>query len=313
MRKEIFKKRILFLVFLFAFLFCSFSQADESKILIALVDFADETPNKMALNPDRPTEATKVNLPKVMQIVRELTENSGLFELLPQETVAEAMKTQIGKEAAARRYDRFSAARLGKALVVDAILTGEVIQFEKNVVAKDFTINGLDFSKRIDDVVIRVRLINAYNGVELANITGSGDADENVLESMSAAITNRLSAGFQQATINSMQKILGELESAEIKIDKEYTPFQLSQNNAETMSFIVVKTEGKNIYINAGFDKGVLIADLYIIVKEKGAMNPEAVYSVSKVGRDSSQLVLVEPNDAEGRVNVGDRVQRKAR
>ena len=306
-------KRILFFVLLLMFLFCSISQADEDKILIALIDFADETPNKMALNPENPTEANKFNLSKVMQIIREQTENCGLFELLPQETVAEAMKTQIGKEAAARRYDRFGAARLGKILDVDAILTGEIIQFEKSVVAKDFTINGLDFSKRIDDVVIRIRLINAYNGVELANITGSGDADENVLESISATISNRLSIGFQQATIFSIQKILKELESASIIIDKEYTPLQLSQNDVETTSFTIMRTEGQYIYINAGLDKGISIADLYFIVKEIDPQNPEVIYSVSKVGYDSSQLLLVEPKDAEGRVKVGDKVQRKAR
>ncbi|MCL2146456.1 MAG: CsgG/HfaB family protein [Synergistaceae bacterium] len=306
-------KRILFTVLSLVFLFCSISQSDENKILIALIDFADETPNKMALTPDKPTENNKVNLPKVMQIVREQTENCGLFELLPQETVEEAMKTQIGKDAAARRYDRFGAARLGKMLAADALLTGEIIQFEKSVIAKDFTINGLDFSKRTGDVVIRIRLINAYNGIELADISCSGDADENVLESISAAVSNRLSIGFQQATVMCIQNILEELESADIKIDKEYTPIQLSQNNAETINFTVVKIEGKYIYINAGRDKDVSIADLYFIVKENGALDPETIYSVSKVGRDSSQLVLVEPKDAEGIVKVGDKVQRKAR
>jgi len=307
------KKIVSISILLIAFLFCSHSNAGEKKILVALIDFADETPNKMAITPGERTERSNVYLSEVMQIIRELTEKSGMFELLPHKTVREAMNTVIGKEAAARRYDRFSSARFGKMLGVDAIFTGEIVQFEKNTIPRDLTINGLDFSKREKDVIIRARLINAYNGTELADISGAGTADENVLETVSAAVVNKLSIGFLQATKISVMKILKELSSADIKIDKEYVP--APTNILDMINYTVTKTEGKYIYINAGLNRSVCVTDLFTILKrdDSGNLKPSAVYSVSTVDLNSSKLVLLEPNEALGTVLVGDKAQRKTR
>jgi hypothetical protein len=300
---------------LLTFSICLASYADEKKFLLALIDFADETPNKMAIMPNEKTEDSKASLSEVMKIVRDITEKSELFELLPHKAVAEVMNTQIGKEAAARRFDQFSAVRLGKVLGVDAILTGEIVQFEKNVIKKDFFINGLDFSNRIEDVVIKARLINAHTGKKLAEITGTGNADENLLETISAVITNRLSYGFQQAVTKSTLIILKELESANIIIDKEHTPINNAQIIAESSSFTVIKTEGKYIYINAGRNKDVSIMDLFVVLKggDAGGLTPAVVYRVLKVDPDSSQLLLVESTEAQGAVRVGAKVKRKTR
>lgn len=304
-------------VFLITIIFCLQSQADKKEILVALIDFTDETPNKMAITLDEKAESNKVNMSQVMKVVRETAEKSDLFKLLPYKNVMEAMNTQIGKDAAARRYDRFSAARLGKILKVDAILTGEVIQFDKNVIPKDFKINGLDFSKRFGDVVIRARLINAYSGEELVDATEGGDADENILETISASISNKLSIGFLRAVNSSMLRILKEFESTDIKIDKEYTASQHRRSqNAEGMAyFTVVRIEGNHIYIDAGRNKDISIADLFSVFRDDGAGNlkPIAIYSVYMVGKDYSRLAPVEPKGAEGKVNVGEKVQRKTR
>jgi len=296
-------------------LLCTSSQGSEKKPLVALIDFTDETPNKMAIISDDKVDINKVYISEVMQIIRELALKSDLFELLPQKTVSDAMKTQIGKEAVARRFDRFSSVRLGKMLKADAILTGEIVNFEKNIIPKDFTIDGLDFSKRVADVVIRARLINAYNGVILADITGSGNADENIIRTMTAAISSRLSTGFINATSRSAQQILMELKLADIKINKENVPLSQHQNAADNSDFTVVKTEGQYIYINAGRNKDVSIADLFNILKKDnaGELRPVAVYSVSKVEPDSSQLVLIEPKSAQGTITVGDKAKRKKR
>ncbi|MCL1875897.1 MAG: CsgG/HfaB family protein [Synergistaceae bacterium] len=304
---------ILITVFFITIIICPLSQAIERKMLVALIDFTDETPNKMALTPDDKSESNKIHISKVMKVVRETTEKSELFELLPYENVMKAMDTQIGKEAAARRYDRFSAARLGKILEVDAILTGEVVQFEKNVIPKDFIINGLDFSKRVEDVVIRVRLINAYNGVDLVDVIGAGNADESLLETISATISNKLSIGFLRAVNFSTLKILKEIESADIIINKEYSPS--FQSVADEAFYSIVRIEGNYIYINAGRNRNVSIADLFTVIKDDGAGNhkPAAIYSVSMVERDYSKLVLVEPKGTEVKVYVGEKVQRKTR
>ena len=309
------KKLASALVLLLLVSLCSPSLAGNKKIFAALIDFSDETPNKMILTPGEKIERDNIYLDEVMKIIRELTEKSGLFELLPNNTVTNAMNTDIGKEAAARRYDKFSAARLGKLLGVEAILIGEILQFEKNIIPKNFTINGLDFSNRVDDVVIRARLINAYNGTELADVTSTGNADENLLEALSAAITNKLSAGFYQATSISILRILRELESADIKIKKENAPIAHPLKVAETTNFIIVKTEGDSIYINAGRDKGVSIADVFIIMKNDsvGNLRPVANYSVSMVGSDSSRLVPIDPKGSPEKILVGDKVQRKTR
>jgi uncharacterized OB-fold protein len=315
-REILMRKRIIF-VFLILIMLCPLSQADEKKILVALIDFTDETPNKMAITIDEKTESNKIHMSKVMKIVRESTEKSGLFELMPYKNVAEAMNTQIGKEATARRYDRFSAVRLGKILEVDAILTGEIIQFDKNIIPKDFNINGLDFSKRINDVVIRARLINAYSGEEIVGVIGVGDADENVLEAISATITNKLSAGFLRAVNISILQILRGFESADIRIEKENdaTRYRPDRSVAESAYYSVIQTEGNYIYINAGRNKDVSIADLFNILKDDGAGNLKlaAIYSVSMVETDFSRLILVESKEALEKVNVGDKVQRKTR
>lgn len=295
------------------FLLCPMSHAAERKYLVALIDFDDKTPNKMAITPGERPEQGIGHLSEVRQVIRELTEKSGIFELLPHETVANAMNTDIGKEAAARRYDRFSAVRLGKMLGVDAILTGEIVQFEKSVITKDFTINGIEFTKRVGDVVIKAHLINAHNGVQLTESTRAGVSDENVLETVSAVVENKLSAGFLQATRTSVQLILRDLGSANIKIDKEYVMAQ--PGIEDIMSFTVLKCEGNCIYINAGRNRDVSIADLFNILKRDAAGNLKAVavYRVSMVGHNSSELVLVEPNEALGTILVGDRAQRKTR
>ena len=215
MRKNLFSISVL----LFLVLLCPAGYAAEKKILAALIDFADGTPNKMSLTADENFELSNAHLAEVRQIIRESTEKSGLFELLPRETVAEAMNTQIGIDAVARRYDRFSAARLGKMLGVDVILTGEIVHFGKDTVSGNLTISGLDFSDRTDDVIIKAQLINAHNGEELANVTGRGTASENVLDTMSAAAANRLSTGFLQATRASILRILREFETVDIKIE----------------------------------------------------------------------------------------------
>ena len=296
---------------LFLIILCSPGYAAESKILVALINFTDETPNKMILSPGERDERNDIHLSEVMQIIWELTEKSGLFKLLPQKTVEEVMKTQIGKEAVARRYDRFSSARLGKMLGVDVILTGEIVQFNKNTVPRDLTINGIDFSSRVDDVVIKARLINAYNGMEILNVSGSGVADENVLESVSAAVVNRLSIGFVQATKISVMQILREIGSADIVINKEN--YSSSKSFVDMIDYTVVKTEGKYIYINAGRSKDISVADLFTIMKkdERGRFIPVAVYMVSMVELNSSQLLLVEPADESGLVLVGDKAQRR--
>ncbi|MCL1940913.1 MAG: hypothetical protein FWG09_03145, partial [Synergistaceae bacterium] len=303
-------------VLLFLITLCLAAYADEKKILVAIIDFADETPNKMLMAPSEKTEDGRAHFSEVMRIIRELTENSGLFELLPYETVAKAMDTDIGKEAAARRYDPFSAARLGKALEADVILTGQIVRFEKNNMPAEFniTINNLDFSNKGNDVVIRARLISAKSGAELADITGAGFADENILENVSAAVVNRLSAGFTQAAKISVLKILRELGSTDIMIDM-YAPPPLSERASDITNFTVVKTEGggKYIHINAGRNKGVSIADLFTVLKNDaaGELKPVAVYSVSMVDINSSRLALVEPEDAASSILVGDKAQRK--
>ena len=306
------KKIISFSVLLLFFL-CLTGYAGEKKILVALIDFIDETPNKMAITPGENAEPSNVYLSEVMQIIRELTEKSDMFEILPQKAITEAMKTEIGKEAAARRYDRFSSARLGKMLGVDAILTGKIVQFEKNIIPRDFTINGLSFQKSEGDVVIRVRLINAYNGMEIADITGTGIADENVLETVSAAVVHKLSIGFIQATKISAMKILRELASSDIKTDKEYIPAPPSI--VDMMNFTVVQAEGQYIYINAGLNRNISVADLFTILKkdEAGNLTPVAIYSVSSIEHNSSKLVLIEPMEALGTILVGDKAQRKIR
>jgi hypothetical protein len=308
-------RRKFILVLSFLLLLYSTSQAGEKKPLVALIDFTDETPNKMAIDPEDKVDINKVYLSEVMQVIRELTEKSDLFELLPHNTVTEAMKTQIGKEAIARRYDRFSSVRLGKMLGVDAIFTGEILHFEKNIIPRDFIIDGLDISNRAADVVIRARLINANNGERLAEVSGSGNADESVLRTMTAAIANRLSSGFLNATNRSVQQILRELMLADIKINKEYVPLSHSKSAMETTDFTVVKTEGNYIYINAGRTKDVSIADLFNIMKKDndGNMRHVAIYSVSKVEPDSSQLILIEPKGAQGTILIGDKAVRKTR
>ena len=303
-------------VLLFAFALCSPCHAGEKKILVALIDFADETPNKMLITPGEKAEDGVAHFSEVMRIIRESAENSGLFEFLPHEAVAKAMATDIGKEAAARRYDPFSAARLGKVLGTDAILTGQIVQFEKNTIPTDFniTINNMDFSNKGNDVEIRARLISAKSGAELANVTGAGFADENILENVSAAVGGRLSAGFAQAVKISALKIFRELGSADIRTD-EYAPPPILERAADITNFTVVKVEGggKYIYINAGRNKGVSIADLFAILKNDaaGELKPVAVYSVSMVEVNSSKLALVEPEDAASSILVGDKAQRK--
>ena len=302
-------------VLLFMLLICTSSLANEKKPIVALIDFADETPNKMAINPDDKVDVNKVYLSEVMQVIRDLTIKSELFELLPHNTVANVMKTQIGKEAIARRYDRFSSVRLGKLLGVDAILTGEILQFEKNVISKNFAIEGLDFSNRVADVVIRAKLINAYNGDRIAEVTGSGNADENVLNTMTAALTNKLSSGFLSATNRSAQHILLELKLADIRINKNQASLPRNQSTAAITDITVVKAEGNYIYINAGRNKDISLADLFNILKidNAGDFRPVAVYRVSKVEPDSSQLVLVEPTGIQGTIRVGDKVVKKTR
>jgi hypothetical protein len=196
-------------------------------------------------------------------------------------------------------------------------MTGEILQFEKSFMPKDFTINGMDFSKRVGDVVIRTRLINVHNGAVLADVIGSGNADENVLETISAALENRLSIGFLQATNISILQILREFKSADIKISRVHSPHHIhpERNIVETASYVIVKTEGNHIYINAGRNVGVSIADLFVILKDDGTDNvkPVAIYSVSMVETNYSRLVLVEPKEAPGTVKVGAKVQRKTR
>jgi len=310
------KKYVSILVLLFCVTLCPMSHAAEKKIRVALIDFADETPNKMAVTIDEKSGSNKIQMEKVMQVVKETTEESGLFELLPHDDVAAAMTTQFGKEAVARRFDRFSAIRLGKILGVDAILTGEIIQFDRNFIVKDITINGLDFSKRIDDVVIRARIINAYNGIELANATGYGNADENILETISTTISNSVSIGFLRAVNESIQRILTEFKSADIKVvsDDVALPSSQEKSDSKPVFFTVVKIEGNSIYIDAGYDKNVTIADLFTVLKEDGGnLIPAAIYSVTMVGTDFSRLDLVEPKKPQGKVLVGDKIQRKTR
>lgn len=275
----------------------------QKKLRVAVVDLVNKTPNHIPIE-------------HIMKLFYSRLKAADLYDLIPRDEVKKCIRdTDVGKEAAARRFDRFSAVRFARVLSADAILAGSIPHFERVSTASPlpFSVNGLDFTGRHTDVVFEARLILAENGLVAATVEGGGKADEDAVESMTGVLNDGLTPAFNNAVKRASDALAANLKSADLKPELPQTA-EPAQSDAD---FYVVKSDKKAIYIGAGTSKGVSVGDYFIIsaVKKNGGKEdlvPIAVARVTEAEQDAARLELTEPAKAKNSlIKVGDRAQRK--
>lgn len=287
-------KRALLIFFVLIFVYvCAPAGADEKKLRVAILEFANGTPKEIPIR-------------GIMKVVNGIVTSLDVFELVSEETLRDVSGSKIWLEAMARGYDAFSAARLARELKADALMIGTVNAFEKNTVPQEIAIkiDGYDMSRRGADVILSARLLGA-DGAKMASASGSGRAEESALEHAAAFVSSELSEAFKLATAKSALQMCKGLEEALSNPSQSLS----SSSMPEPSRWTIVKADGAGVYMNAGLNRSIFIGDIFLIFSAKN--DAAAIASARLVELSSKGARLEFIGKPKATVSVGDRAEKK--
>jgi curli biogenesis system outer membrane secretion channel CsgG len=231
------------------------------------------------------------------------------------------------------RFDSNSAAKIGRLLGVDAIITGSITQFGRddkstNIgggavggITRRFGVGGVGKREAKAAVGITARIINTDTGEILSVATGKGESKRSGVTLLGAGGSSSGSGGgvVDMRSSNFANTIIGEAVNEAVTS----VATQL-QSNANRLSAKVVKIEGLvadatggALILNVGSRAGVKVGDKLAVVRTgREIRDPASGKVIRRIEESLGEVVITEVDEqsAMGKFNgtatvkVGDRV-----
>lgn len=220
---------------------------------------------------------TNVNVGKGISdlLVDKLT-NDGSYRIIERNAISKVMTEQNFSNS--DRVDPSSAAKIGKILGVDAIITGDVTTFGRDDSNKNIgagvggiiggrlggALGGVGSSKSKAVVAVTARMIDANTGEVLASVTSRGESKRSGTSFFGGGAGGGVGAGGGAAmgSSNFGETIIGEATQASIAdlaTKLEAGSDKIPTAAAIPVAGVVADVDGNNIIINVGTSAGVQV------------------------------------------------------
>jgi curli biogenesis system outer membrane secretion channel CsgG len=319
--------RRFLLMTLFVMLSISFANA-QPKPRVAVMNFDYATVRDVSAS----LFGTDVDIGKgITDLIVEKLVNGGNFSVIERK----ALDTIINEQNISNsdRFDSNSAAKIGRLLGVDAIITGSITQFGRddkstNIgggavggVTRRFGIGGIGKKESKAVVAVTARIINTDTGEILSVATGKGESKRSGTSLLGAGGSSGTAAGgaVDMRSSNFANTILGEAVSQAV----DSVASQLQANSAK-LPARVVKIEGlvadatsAELILNVGSKAGIKVGDRLTVARTgREVRDPASGKVIRRVEQSLGEVVITEVDEQSsvGKYNgttpvkVGDRV-----
>jgi curli biogenesis system outer membrane secretion channel CsgG len=257
--------------------------------------------------------------------------NGGTFSVIERKALDSIITEQNLSNS--DRFDSSSAAKVGRLLGVDAIITGSITQFGRddkstNIggeavggITRRFGLGGVGKREAKAVVGITARIINTDTAEILSVATGKGESKRSGTTLLGAGGSSGTSAGgaMDMRSSNFASTILGEAVSQAVNSVAE----QL-QTNAGKLPARVVKIEGLvadatggMLILNVGGKAGVKVGDRLAVVRTgREIRDPASGKVIRRIEESLGEVVITEVDEqssvgkysGSAQIKVGDRV-----
>lgn len=244
--------------------------------------------------------------------------NDGTYRVIERNAIQKVLNEQNFSNS--DRVDPSSAAKIGKILGVDAIITGDITQFGRDDQSKDFggkaiggytgmALGRLGSTKSKAVVAITARLIDANTGEVLASMQGRGESSRssNNLLAGGAGGGNAAVGGMSMGSSNFAQTIIGEATSASVTqlaqgLEAATSKFGVAE--AIPVSGLVADVSGGDIVINVGSSAGVHVGDQLIVTHPVRTVKDPATGKVIRTIENTVGQLTITSADATSAVGT---------
>ena len=285
-------------------LMCTASNAQTAKKRIAVMDFDYATVQNYVSE----IFGTRQDVGKgIADLLVDRLVSDGRYSVIERKAIEKIMAEQNFSNS--DRVDPNSAAKLGKILGVDAIVTGSITQFGRDDqnrsvggsafggLASKYGLGGVGQKKAKAVVGISARLISTDTAEILAVASGKGESTRSgaSLLGSGGGGGNGGSGSYDMSSSNFADTILGEaVQQAVTQVagHLEQSEAQLPTHTV-TLSGLVADVSGKTLVINIGSKAGVKVGDRLAVKRTGRQITDPATGKVIRRVEDSLGEILV--------------------
>jgi curli biogenesis system outer membrane secretion channel CsgG len=249
-------------------------------------------------------------------LVDKLT-NDGTYRIIERNAIAKVLSEQNFSNS--DRVDASSAAKIGKILGVDAIITGDITQFgrdDKNINLggagggwTGYALGKVGNTKSKAVVAITARLIDANTGEVLASTTSKGESKRSggFLDGGGGNYHSGGSGGASMGSSNFAETIIGEATVSAVQqlaagLEAGSSKFTVAE--ALPVSGMVADVAGSDIIINVGQAAGVRVGDRLMVTHPVRTVKDPATGKVIRTIENTVGELTITSSDATSAVGT---------
>ena len=250
-------------------------------------------------------------------LVDKLT-NDGTYRVIERAAIQKVLSEQNFSNS--DRVDASSAAKIGKILGVDAIITGDITQFgrdDKNLGLAGaggggwtgYALGKIGNTKSKAVVAITARLIDANTGEVLASTTSKGESKRSggFLDGGGGNWRGNGSGGVSMGSSDFAETIIGEATSSavtQLSTGLEAASTKFGELEAVPVSGMVADVAGSDIIINIGIAAGVRVGDRLMVTHPVRTVKDPATGKVIRTIENTVGELTITSSDATSAVGT---------
>ncbi len=213
---------------------------------------------------------------------------SGKFSVMERDRLNEVLKEQnLGVSG---NVTPESAARIGKLLGVDYLITGTITKFSMENKNVSFIVGSA--KKTIAETTLHVRAFNTTTGEIVFTDEASSDKTFSKVYVMGAGGGVDFDRGLAEDILE------GAIDDIAEKIIKSDRFSQSGSGAIQSASHMIAKVSNNQIYINAGTSKGVKVGDTFTVKRNvEEIIDPETGQSLGSVKEDVGKIRVINVMD----------------
>ncbi|MDY6822635.1 MAG: CsgG/HfaB family protein [Thermodesulfobacteriota bacterium] len=210
------------------------------KLRVGVVNFQNKTPSRVLGIGESAAD-----------ILGTILQKTGRFIVIPQQDMESILEQQ--SMGASGTIDPSTAAKMGKVLGLNAIVTGAITAYSEAEEGQDYLVYKK--KKQIARVTVDYRVVDTTTGVQIMADSGQGEYAKSTggalgLGSKSSYDTDLRDGALRDALTKAMVNMLDQLEETEWRGR-------------------IAQVKGQRVYINAGKEVGLKVGDV-LVVQELG-------------------------------------------
>ena len=210
------------------------------KLRVGVVNFQNKTPSR------------QIGLGEAAaDILGTILQKTGRFIIIPQQDVASILEQQsLGASGA---IDPGTAAKMGKILGLNAIVTGAISAYSEAEEGADYLV--VKSKKQIARVTVDYRIVDTTTGIQIAADSGQGVYEKKTGGAFGLGSKSSYDADLRDGALRDA------LTKAMVNMQKQF--------ERQEWSGRIAKISGRTVYLNAGQKTGLVVGDI-MIVQELG-------------------------------------------